>query len=88
MEANTPAEVKSLPLYAWVGEDELGSGQVGLKMGLVPAGYIPLVSVRAGRLDQPDILGQLQAQANTYRKTIRLCKFEFVQEIVTIEPDL
>ena len=25
-------------LYAWMGMDELGSGQVGIKQGIVPAG--------------------------------------------------
>lgn len=31
--------------FAWVGEDELGSGEVGLKRGYVPAGLIPLVAI-------------------------------------------
>ena len=34
-----------LTIYAWVGEDEYGSGRVGLKQGVVPAGIIPLVAM-------------------------------------------
>ena len=37
MSANTPDNVKTTALYAWVGEDEMGSGQIGLKQGVVPA---------------------------------------------------
>lgn len=86
-QSNTPENVKAVNLFAWVGEDELGSGEVGLKQGAVPAGYIPLVSVNAQKLDRDFIVRQLQLQANAYGKTIRLCKYEFVEEIVTIVPE-
>lgn len=83
----TPENVKAVALYAWLGEDELGSGVVGLKQALVPAGYIPLVAVDGAKIDRDFLRQNLQAQANAYGKTIRLCKFVFEQEIVTIEPE-
>ena len=83
----TPDKVKKVELYAWVGEDEFGSGQIGIKQALVPAGYIPLVSINGSRLSEDDIKDQLQKQARKYGKTIRLCKFEFVEEIVTLNPE-
>jgi hypothetical protein len=79
----TPANVKKVSLYAWVGEDELGSGEVGY----VPAGCIPLVSIHDFKISREQVIQQLQAQANVYGKTIRLCKFEFVEEVITIEPE-
>lgn len=34
---------EALAIYAWVGEDELGSGRIGLKIGIVPGNpaFIP-----------------------------------------------
>ena len=86
MSANTPDNVKTTALYAWVGEDEMGSGQIGLKQGVVPAGIIPLVAVDGRKMDRDFILAQLQQQANIYGKTIRLCKFEFTEELITLNP--
>lgn len=74
-----------IELYAWVGEDELGSGKVGLKQGLVPAGMIPLVSTDQTKLDRAHLVEQMQAQANRYGKTIQLVRFVFdavVQEVI------
>lgn len=73
-----------MTLYAWIGEDELGSGQIGLKQALVPAGYIPLVSLKREKIDRPEIIGQLQMQASFYGKTIRLVAFE-LQEGTLVE---
>lgn len=86
MSQPTPDNVKEICLYAWVGEDEHGSGKVGIKQALVPAGYIPLVAVDDFKIDRDYIQEALQSQANKYGKTIRLCKFVFVEEIVTLEP--
>jgi hypothetical protein len=76
-----------MTLYAWIGEDELGSGVVGLKQALVPAGYIPLVSLDRAKLDTPSIRAQLQQQASQFGKTIRLVAFELTPgELVTLAP--
>lgn len=79
-------KVEKMVLYAWVGEDELGSGEVGLKQGIVPAGCIALVASKEGKIDQPFIIEQLRKQASTYGKTIRLCRFIFEEELLTLEP--
>lgn len=67
-----------MKLYAWIGEDEFGSGIVGLKQARVPAGNIPLVCIERDlhKLNTPDIRAQLQRQATTYGKAIRLAQFE------------
>jgi hypothetical protein len=89
--ASTIEEIKPRPsvndieLFAWVGEDELGSGEIGLKQALCPAGYIPMVSVRKDRMLQPSIVDQLTAQAAQYGKKIRLCRFVF-KEVVQETP--
>lgn len=73
-------------LYAYVGEDELGSGEVGLKAGLVPAGYIPLVVVDRDRykLERDEIVEQLGAQAREYKKEIRLVHYIAVETVLVI----
>jgi hypothetical protein len=64
-----------LAIYAWVGEDEFGSGRVGLKQGIVPAGTIPLVAM-SYHLDRlAKLKPQMEAQAAASGKKIRLCKF-------------
>ena len=85
--SDTPDNVKEIALYAWLGEDEFDSGVVGLKQALVPAGMIPLVAVDNSKIDQEYIRQAMQAQANAYGKTIRFCKFTFVEEVITIEPE-
>lgn len=77
----------SLPeLYAYVGEDELGSGEVGLKQADVPAGRIPLVSIHAHKLDHAPVRAQLRAQVNRWGKTIRLVKYVPVEVLLELEP--
>jgi hypothetical protein len=75
-------------LYAWVGEDELGSGTVGLKQGAVPAGIIPLVSTADDRhkITRPDLIAQLQRQADHYGKSIRLVRYVYAEEVLEILP--
>ncbi len=84
--SGTPENVESVVLYAWVGEDEYGSKEVGIKQGAVPAGIIPLVSVSEHKLTQPHIKDALRQQVDAHRKTIRLCKFVFQEEIIALEP--
>jgi hypothetical protein len=69
-------------LYAWVGEDELGSGKVGLKRGLVPAGMIPLVAMDYDLHKLEPMLSQMEDQATCYGKKIRLMKFVSSEVIV------
>jgi hypothetical protein len=64
-----------LALYAWVGEDELGSGRIGLKQGLVPAGMIPLVAMDYHLDKLARLLPQMENQAATSGRKIRLYKF-------------
>jgi hypothetical protein len=64
-----------LAIYAWVGEDEYGSGRVGLKQGMTPAGMIPLAAM-SYHLDRlAKLKPALEAQAAASGKKIRLCKF-------------
>jgi len=78
--------IEQMILYAWVGEDELGSGEVGIKQGICPAGMIPLVACREGKMDQEYLVRQMQQQSNRFGKTIRLCKFTFQEVVTTLEP--
>jgi len=78
--------IEQLELVAWVGEDELGSGQIGIKQGLTAAGMIPLAAVGRDDHKLEEIAEQLQNQANAYGKTIRLCRFKFVSEEIVLKP--
>jgi hypothetical protein len=73
-------------VWAWIGEDEFGSGVVGLKQGDVPAGRVPLVSTERSKIDQPYLRAQLQAQADRYGKTIRLVHLVLINEVDALEP--
>lgn len=66
-------------VYAWMGMDEHGSGEVGIKQGHVPAGYIPLVSVDADKVRK--YKPQLQAQAARYGRKIYLVRYT-VEEVL------
>jgi hypothetical protein len=79
---------EKLTLIAYVGEDELGSGVVGIKGAHVPAGYIPLVAIEShrDRLDNTEVIRQLQMQADKYGKVIRLARFEFVEDVIVLKP--
>jgi hypothetical protein len=72
-----------LELYAWIGEDELGSGELGIKQGMVPAGMIPIVSVSREKAEK--YFHQAEAQAARYGKRIRLCRFVFAEVIKQTE---
>lgn len=72
--------------WAWVGEDELGSGTIGLKQADVPAGRVPLVATTREKVDRPEIREQLQAQADRYGKTIRLVRLVYADEALRLEP--
>lgn len=80
-------ELKDLEILAWVGVDERGSGRVGIKQGLVPAGMIPLAAMDydAHKLQRPEMLLQLEAQAATWGKRIRLVRFRFAEVVMETE---
>ena len=68
-------------MYAWVGEDENGSGKVGLKIGRAPAGMVPLAAM-SFHLDRlAKLLPQMEAQAAESGMKIRLMKFAATGEI-------
>jgi len=73
-------------LFAWIGEDELGSGEVGLKQASCPAGMIPMAMVKLSKADQGYIREQLQAQVNRYGKPISLIRLRFVEELIRLDP--
>lgn len=83
---NPQPDPEKFVAYAWIGEDELGSGVVGLKQGFTAAGLIPLVSIDFDKIDRLDFHEQLQAQANAYGKTIRLVELGFVRDMTEINP--
>lgn len=84
----TPQDVKDMVLWAWVGEDEFGSGEVGLKQARTNAGYVPLVACKDNKVNRDIIRQQLQQQVNAYGKPIRLCRFTFVGEEEVIIPNV
>lgn len=69
--------LKTVELYAWVGEDELGSGGIGLKQACCPAGMIPMVATTQAKMGQGYIREQLDAQGKAYGKRIVLARFKF-----------
>lgn len=83
---NADDRLEDLVLYAWVGEDEFGSGEIGLKQALVPAGRVPLVSVALDKLDRREIRHQLQSIVDTFGKPMRLVRFKFAGTISTLKP--
>jgi hypothetical protein len=77
----TDERLKTIEIYAWVGEDEAGSGEIGLKQGLTPAGYIPLAGVRLDKMSQDYLVKAMEKQARRYGKKISLVRFSFVEVI-------
>jgi hypothetical protein len=70
-------DVKAVELFAWVGEDELGSGIIGIKQAVVPAGTIPIVATTLEKVNQEYISQAMDAMGKLYGKKIMLCKFKF-----------
>jgi hypothetical protein len=78
--------LKQLELYAWVGEDELGSGAMGLKQGMVPAGCVPLVSIHYAKLHTDDLMAQGRKIVDEYGHARYLCRFVFDAVVDAILP--
>jgi hypothetical protein len=74
-------------LYAWVGEDEFGSGRIGLKQGIVPAGIIPLVAMDYDRykVERDNVRVQMEGMAKRFGKKIRLVRFVFAEVVAETE---
>lgn len=80
------SRVEQVELFAWIGEDEHGSGEIGLKQALVAAGIIPMVAVKETKMTQTHIQAALQCQAVIHRKTIVLAKFKFDKILIRLTP--
>jgi hypothetical protein len=70
-------KLEDIELYAWLGEDEFGSGEIGLKRGRVPAGDIPMVAISREKLEK--YWPGAEAQAATYGKRIYLVRFKVAE---------
>jgi hypothetical protein len=77
--------IEEVRLYAWLGEDEHGSGVIGLKQALVPAGLIPIVATELGKADLAIIQEALNLQARIYGKPISLVEFRVERIIKTLD---
>jgi len=72
-------ELQKTELFAWVGRDELGSGQIGLKQANAPAGLIPMVAVRREKVEK--FYPQFEAQAIRYGQKIYFVRCEIVEVV-------
>lgn len=70
-------ELLELELYAWVGRDEHGSGEIGIKQGNAPAGLIPMVAIRRDKVEK--FYPQFEAMAKRYGNKISLVRFKAVE---------
>lgn len=79
-----------MEMFAYIGMEEIASRpqRVGIKQGLVPAGMIPLVVMDFDRakLMREDVVKQLQAQANASGQSIRLARFMYIDDVLTLHP--
>lgn len=74
-----PERLREVALYGWIGEDELGSGQIGLKAAQVPAGIIAIVATDFVKVSRLAICDAMEAQALQYGKKIFLCRWQLVE---------
>ncbi len=81
---NIPEKIPDV--FVWMGEDELGSGEVGIKQGLTSCGLIPLVSVSQEKIGQDKIKNQMELQSKSYGKIIHLIRFVAQEVVITVEP--
>ena len=75
-------------LLAWIGEDQCGSGEVGIKPAQVAAGIIPIVAVDRDKdkIIRPEIIAQFQVMADLFGKPIRLVRYVPVEELHVVVP--
>jgi hypothetical protein len=74
-----PAILTEMSLWAWLGEDEHGSGVIVLKQAQSASGLIPIVATRRAKAEkfQP----QFEAQAKRYGKRNRFCRFAYAETV-------
>lgn len=80
-------KLSDIALYAWMGKDELGSGEIGIKGAVVPAGYIPIVAVNESKVNRDEIANQLNIMGKQYGTRISLCRFKFDEVIREVGSD-
>lgn len=83
-----PERIKNMELYAWIGQDDQPdrtqrTGEWGIKQGLCPAGYIPIVAVKRGKVEP--FAERFEAQASAMGKKIRLVRFAYAEVIYETE---
>lgn len=78
---------QEIVLFAWIGDDEFGSGRVGLKQALSKCGMCPLVVMDFDRnkIDNNRFRTMLGVQAEDFGKKIRLVKLEVTEVIFETE---
>lgn len=80
-----------LELYAWVGPDDQldtgkRTGEIGIKQGLVPAGYIPLVAIAREKMErQAPQMADMAVLTGVERYLVR---FQAVEVIRAVHPTL
>jgi len=79
------ARLLAVELYAWVGEDELGSGKIGLKQCLLRSELVPLVAVERGKVDRAYLIDGLAQQNARYGKRIYLVRFTACEIVKVID---
>lgn len=77
-------DINKIELYAWIGEDEYGGGEIGIKQAQIPAGIIPIVSTKLSKVNQEFIKEAMNVQGKTFKKRIMLCKFVFEEVILEV----
>jgi hypothetical protein len=86
LEVRVMAErIEDVRLFAWLGEDEHGTGVIGLKQARVPAGLMAIVATSQAKVDRFDIEVQLAEQAEQYGKQISLVEFRVERVIKTLD---
>jgi hypothetical protein len=84
--SDIPERLQAVELFAWLGEDEYGSGEIGLKQALVPAGCIPLVAVDPTKVNRTQLVGAMREQAAAFGRKIYLCRYR-LEEVIYATPE-
>lgn len=75
-------------LFAYIGEDEFGSGVVGIKHAFVPSGLCPMVctATHRAKLEREGVRKQVVAQAKLSGMPIRFVRYVPVEEVWITPP--